>query len=40
VIRHFADGLGDTNPLWTDEEYAKRTKWGGIIAPPCFLYST
>jgi acyl dehydratase len=30
---------GDDNPLWCDEEYARRTAWGGVIAPPTFLYS-
>jgi acyl dehydratase len=39
AIRHFAHGIGDLNPLWQDPEYAARTRWGGIIAPPCFLYS-
>ena len=39
VIRHFAHGYGDTNPLFTDREYARRTRWGGIIAPPTFLFS-
>lgn len=34
VIRHFADGMGDKNPLWRDQEYARGTRWGGIIAPP------
>jgi len=34
VIRHFADGMGDRNPLWRSQDYAKRTRWGGIIAPP------
>jgi acyl dehydratase len=24
------------NPLWSDEEYAKKTKWGGIIAMPLY----
>ncbi len=38
-IRHFAIGSGDFNPLWLDEKYAKKTKWSGIIAPPCYLYS-
>ncbi|MBI2908680.1 MAG: MaoC family dehydratase N-terminal domain-containing protein [Chloroflexi bacterium] len=38
-IRHFCRGIGDTNPLYLDEEYAKRTRYGGIIAPPGFLYS-
>jgi acyl dehydratase len=39
TIRHFADGLGDTNPLFRDREYARNTKYGCIIAPPSFLYS-
>lgn len=39
TIRHFAHGIGDTNPLWTEEEYAKKSRYGCIIAPPCFLYS-
>lgn len=40
AIRHFAYGIGDDNPLWLDEEYAKGTRWGDLIAPPCILYST
>lgn len=39
AIRHFAECIGDINPLWSDETYASKTKYGGIIAPPCFLYS-
>lgn len=39
AIRHFADGIGDLNPLWRDPEYARKTRYGCIIAPPCFLYS-
>ncbi|MBI2906353.1 MAG: MaoC family dehydratase N-terminal domain-containing protein [Chloroflexi bacterium] len=39
AIRHFAQGIGDLNPLWLDEEYARKTKYGSIVAPPCFLYS-
>ena len=38
-IQKFATAVGDTNPLWTDEEYAKGTRWGGSIAPPTFLIS-
>ena len=26
--------MEDANPLYTDEEYAKQSKHGGIIAPP------
>jgi len=37
LIRHYADAIGDKNPLWRNEEYAKRTRWGGIIAPPTFM---
>jgi acyl dehydratase len=39
AIRHFAWGIGDDNPLWTDEQYAGRTRWGQRLAPPCFLYA-
>lgn len=39
TIRHFADGLGDANPLWRDEEHARRTRWGGLIAPPFYLFT-
>lgn len=37
--RHFAAGYGDDNPLWSDPEYGKTTRWGGLIAPPNFLYT-
>ncbi|MFH1485821.1 MAG: MaoC family dehydratase N-terminal domain-containing protein [Chloroflexota bacterium] len=39
TIRHYVQGIGDLNPLWLDEEYARKTKYGSIVAPPCFLYS-
>lgn len=39
AIRHFAWGIGDANPLWSDEEYAKKTRYGCLIAPPCILYA-
>jgi acyl dehydratase len=39
-IRHYAHGIGDDNPLWCDPEYAAKTKFGGIIALPSFLFST
>jgi acyl dehydratase len=38
-IRHFAWGVGDDNPLWTDADYAARSPYREIIAPPCYLYS-
>ncbi|MCC7426510.1 MAG: MaoC family dehydratase N-terminal domain-containing protein [Alphaproteobacteria bacterium] len=39
AIRHFAYGTDDDNPLWLDEAYARRTRHGGLVAPPCFLVS-
>jgi acyl dehydratase len=38
-VRHFCWGIGDVNPLWFDEEYAKASSVGGLTAPPSFLYS-
>jgi len=39
TIRHFCNGIGDGNPLYMDPEYAGKTKFGRLVAPPCFLYS-
>jgi acyl dehydratase len=39
-IRHYAHGIGDDNPLWCDPDYAGKTKHGGLIALPSFLFST
>lgn len=36
-IRKFAEAIGDPNPLYRDEEYARKSRHGGIIAPPTFL---
>jgi acyl dehydratase len=38
-IRHYAHGIGDDNPLWCNPDYAARTRYGGIIAPPSFLFA-
>ena len=40
AIRHWALGIGDDNPLWLDSEYAGKTRYRGIIAPPTILYAT
>ena len=39
AIRHWAWAIGDRNPLYLDEAYAKATSYGGLIAPPSMLYA-
>lgn len=39
TIRHFVDGIGDFNPLYRDPNYARRTKYRKVLAPPAFLLS-
>ncbi|NNG01165.1 MAG: acyl dehydratase [Desulfobacteraceae bacterium] len=39
AILHFVDGVGDANPLFRDEEYARNSKYGKLIAPPSWPYS-
>ena len=38
-IRNYANGVGDNNPLYRDPEYAKKTRYGKLVAPPNWLYS-
>lgn len=35
-IRRFAEALGDTNPIFTDTEYAQSCGYANVIAPPTF----
>ncbi|MBI4639461.1 MAG: MaoC family dehydratase N-terminal domain-containing protein [Candidatus Tectomicrobia bacterium] len=37
ALRKFLNATGDTNPLFRDEEWARKTEYGGIIAPPTFF---
>ena len=37
MIQRFAQAIDDPNPLWQDEEYARQTQYGGIVAPPTFI---
>ena len=37
AILRYCAATEDPNPLWYDEEYAKKTRWGDIIAPPTFV---
>ena len=36
AIRRFAEALGDYNPIYYDEEYARASGYPTIIAPPTF----
>ena len=38
-IRRFGDGVGDYNPLWREEDYAQKSRFGMITSPPLFFYS-
>ncbi|MEZ5852420.1 MAG: MaoC family dehydratase N-terminal domain-containing protein [Hyphomicrobiaceae bacterium] len=38
-IRHYAHGIGDDNPLWCDPDYAAKTRFGTLVAPPSFLFA-
>ena len=38
-IRHFAHGTDDDNPLWLDAVHAARSRFGGVIAPPAFIFA-
>ena len=39
-IMMFARSVGDSNPIYHDEEYAKSTELGGIIPPPTLAQSS
>ncbi len=36
-IRLFAQAIGDPNPLFNDEQNARKTRFGGMIAPPTYV---
>jgi acyl dehydratase len=36
----FARALGDANPVYADESYAKASETGGVIAPPTFAQAS
>lgn len=37
MIRHLTDALGDRNPVYTDEDFARGSVHGGIVAPATSL---
>ena len=38
MMKRFAIAIGDTNPIYRDEELAGSTPHGGVIAPPTMLF--
>jgi acyl dehydratase len=36
VVRAFAEAIGDLNPLYVDEEVAKKSRYHRCMAPPTF----
>jgi acyl dehydratase len=38
ALINFANGIGDANPLFRDQEYAANTKYGSVIGHPCAPY--
>lgn len=37
AIRNWTDAIGDTNPLYTDAEFAARSVHGELVAPPAMV---
>ena len=36
-IRRWAYAIGDSNPMWLDDDVAKGTHYGSVVAPPFFF---
>jgi acyl dehydratase len=36
AIQRYAQAIGDPNPLYNDPDYASKTKYGRLLAPPGF----
>ena len=39
AVERFACAVGDPNPLYSNEDIAKNSPYGGLIAPPTFFRS-
>jgi len=37
-ISKFVAAVGDTNPLYWDDEFAEKTRYGGVISPPTMVF--
>ncbi|WP_327084989.1 MaoC family dehydratase N-terminal domain-containing protein [Nonomuraea sp. NBC_01738] len=40
AIRYFAQAVGDDNPLYTDDAYARAHGYDGVVAPPTLIFET
>jgi acyl dehydratase len=40
AIRYFATAIGDDNPLYVDDEYARANGYDGVVAPPTLVCET
>src|SRR5207249_2802437 len=38
-VPHLALAIGDLSPLYLDEDYARGTRWGTLLAPPIIVQS-
>ena len=36
-IRHFANGIGQDDPIYCDPDYGRTSPWGSVIAPPLYF---
>jgi acyl dehydratase len=39
AVRRWSECMGDMNPLYNDEEHARASRWGEVVAPPGFEWS-
>jgi acyl dehydratase len=39
ALRNFVNGIGDPNPLYRDEAYAKNSQYGALVAHPAWVAS-
>lgn len=37
MIRHWCEAMEDANPLYSDEDFARKSRYGNIISPPAMV---
>lgn len=38
IVKRYCLAVGDLNPLYLDEAYARKTRYGRLVAPPTFVF--